>query len=261
MRRFYLIFFLVITINLSAIGEIIDHSAYNQALAGLALPYQHCSNTRSHPSLQLSAIESSYTKIYSLDQLPFYNFHISTVFHKLGISLGTSYLDNLLYTELDANLGFSLKLNHLSLGTSISYLRTETTNYQNITAHPINISIYWQESNYSTVVTYSNIFATEYDNLRLPQILVWESAFNITTQANICLGFEKENEYDFSYKLGTSYQIFSNFSILSSYQFAPNQIGLGAVFGIKHFEVCYSIKTHKHLNLSQYITLHYAFKN
>jgi len=68
---------------------------------------------------------------------------------------------------------------------------------------------------------------------------------------------EKENDFDFSFKFAGRYDILRQLSLISSYQFEPNRIGMGAVFNLYKFNLVYSVRTHQYLDLTHYISLSY----
>ncbi|MFO7895708.1 MAG: hypothetical protein R6U84_02095 [Candidatus Cloacimonadales bacterium] len=261
MRRLSITVILFYYLHLAANGIFLQPSAYHHATSGLSLLYPHASNSRVHPSLQESGVESSLSRLFGLPQLPLYNLHFAYQRAQWGISLGSSFLDNALYQEISSNFGLSYRWDNISLGSSLHYLKTATHNYSDNAAWPLQLSLAWQEPFFSTAFTFYNSFAAQLEQQPIPQILLWETALEITEKSKLGLGLEKENDFDFSLKIGSSYQILENFTILSSYQYQPDRLGVGVVFGIKKMEICYAIRTHPHLDLNHYISVHYEISH
>jgi len=261
MRRHLLFIVLALGLDLAAMGIILQPSAYHHAASGLTLLHSPSSNSRIHPSLQTTGLESSVTRFFGLSQLPFYNFHLAVKRARMGFSLGSSLLDNHLYQEFTTNLGFSYRWANISWGSSCHYLRTKTENFSSHSGWTLQQSLAWQEKYFSTVFTFYNILNSKLAQEEIPQILFWETALPISDKSILSIGLEKEVNYDFSLKLGSSYQIFSNFKILSSYQYQPDRLGIGMIFSLSQLEICYAIRTHQHLDLSHYITIYYEIFN
>ena len=257
MRRTMLAVISLLLINLHAISP----SAFHEASNGLSLLNKHPSNSTIHSSLICKGIETSVTRIFNLTQLSYYNFHINYSINSFGFAYGIAYLDNPLYQEYNNNLSASYSWKYLTFGYGLDYIYTKTKNYSDQQAIPMNLSCAWKEDNFSTVFSLHNTFSSKLANVDLPKTFIWESNLKVSNKSNFSLGFEKEDNFDFSIKFGTIYHFFNNFALITSYQYQPNRMGIGTVFSINKIQLCYAIRTHDHLNLSHYITLYYEISN
>jgi len=106
-----------------------------------------------------------------------------------------------------------------------------------------------------------NINQGDLDGITLPLVCLWESSYDITEKGKLSVGLEKENNFDFCCKFAGRYDIFPALTLLSSYQFEPNRIGLGTVFNVMQFQLTYSIRTHQYLDLTHYISISYEVFN
>ena len=257
MRKLLLFLLLILGCRLFPVGILLQPSAYHHALSGLSLLNSHPANSFFHPSLAQSGIESSVSRILNLEQLPLYNTHFAFRTPKYGFFLGSSYLNNNLYTESDTGFGINYTYKFISVGASIHLIHTNIKNFNSHSAYPICLGIAWQQTNITTAFSLRNAFQAKFAGELLPMIFLWETAGKLSDKTTISFGLEKENDFDFSFKMGSSYKLLPTFSLLCSYQYNPHRMGVGVVFSIRNFNICYGVRTHPHLNLSHYITLHY----
>lgn len=259
MRRVFAAIILLLSTCINAL--IIQPSGYHHALSGLSLINRHPSNSVLHCSLNSPGLESSITRIFNLEQLPYYNFHVNLNYKHLGFSSGISYLDNDLYQESQSRFAFCYNFENLSFGTGINYIKTKTTNYANHSSLPMQFSFAWQEDIFSTAISLHNPFSAQLASINLPRIILWETCLSVSDKSKLSVGFEKEKDFDFSLKLGSDYSLYKNFILLCSYQYQPNRIGTGVIFHLNKMEICYAVRTHDHLDLTHYISLSYEMFN
>ena len=122
-----------------------------------------------------------------------------------------------------------------------------------------DLGLLWQNGNISTGLSVCNVTHSRFLEEQLPIVYIWESCFSITNKSSLSLGLEKETDFDFAFKIACRYDVHKVLSILSSYQYEPDRIGVGAIFNLKDFSICYSVRTHQYLSLNHYISLIYAF--
>jgi len=253
MRRIFAVMILLLVINLYAISP----SAFHEASNELSLLYDHPSNSTLHSSIISKGLETSVTRIFNLKQLSYYNFHTNYSVKSFAFAYGIAYLDNPLYQEYNNIFSTSYSWKQITFGYGLNYIYTKTNKYSDQSAMPMNLSCAWKEDNFCTVFSLHNIFSTKLANVSLPKTFIWESNLKINKKSNFSLGFEKEDNFDFSVKFGTIYYFYNNFALITSYQYKPNRMGIGTIFSVNNIHVCYAIRTHDHLNLSHYITLYY----
>ena len=208
----------------------------------------------------MSVIECEHTAAYlfSLEDLPFYNFHVQYKYRDFGFHIGSSFLSHPLYKE-NSNL-FTLNYNHneLTIGSSIRHLYNMAENYHEDSALLIDMGLLWQNGNISTGLSVRNIAHIRFLEEQLPIVYLWESCFSITQKSRLSVGFEKEMNFDFAFMIACRYDVHKVLTILSSYQYEPDRIGIGAIFNFMDFNICYSVRTHQYLSLNHYISLNYA---
>jgi len=259
--RFYLIIFLFCTISLSAIDLNLPLSAAQNATAGLTLLYSTPAAVAQNPASGQNGVETSATHLFGMQELPYYNVHACYRFRNFHIHLGESYLDHKYYTESCTSLSLGYTWQEVSAGIGVRLLRNEVTGYHDGSASLIDAGLKWDNDRISTALAIHNVMQSEFLELSLPIVILWESCYRITEKSSFAIGMEKEDDFDFSFKFAGKYQPFSVMSILAGYQFEPDRLGIGTVFEVKKFFVCYSVRTHQYLDLTHYISVGYEIKN
>jgi len=192
-----------------------------------------------------------------LEELPKYDIHLVFPLGNCCFHLGDSYLDHELYSENNAVLGFNYSAHYLTLGVNVRLLSSKVENYKEAGSTIVDGGLKWNNGNISSALAIRNITQSEYEGTILPVVYLWESCYQITKSSRISFGLEKENEFDFCFKFAGRYDILQTLSIISSYQYEPNRIGVGAVFNLFKFNLSYSVRTHQYLDLTHYISLSY----
>ena len=105
-----------------------------------------------------------------------------------------------------------------------------------------------------------NFLQANFLNEQLPVFYLWETCYNISPKSKISIGLEKQTDFDFSLKIAGSHNLFRILTILTSYQYEPDRIGIGAIFNLKKIIFTYSIRTQQYLDLTHYISVGYALR-
>ncbi len=261
MNRLFLILFFVLYINNSqAIFLNLPASALQNATNGLILNRITPSSSIQNPAMIKSGIESSISYLYNLVDLPYYNISSGFTFNKFSISLNNSLLNHQFYKENLASLGVNYHIKKFKIGISSRFLHNSVTSYHSISKFVFDAGILYEQGDISTAFSMKNITQTDFFNTPLPVFFLWESNYKISQVSNISIGLEKQQNFDFSFKMATIYTFFEMFTLISSYQYNPERLGAGTLFKIKNYEIIYSVCSHKYLSLTHYISFCYAFK-
>ncbi len=258
MKLFIIISLLFCTI-LSAIDLHLPLSAIQNATSGLVLIYPSPSAANSNPACTFSGIETSATYLFSMEDLPFYNFHVQYRYRNFGFHVGSSFLAHPLYKESSSMFSVNYTYHEFSIGSSIRHLYNMVEEYHEDSTLLADMGLLWKNGNISTGLSVRNAAHSKFLEERLPIVYLWESCFSITPKSRLSVGLEKETGFDFAFKIAGRYDVHKVLTILSSYQYEPDRIGVGAIFNLKDFSICYSVRTHQYLSLNHYISLNYAF--
>jgi len=258
MKLFILIFLLLCSL-LSALDLHLPSSAIQNATSGLVLIYPSPSASNSNPACSSNGVETSATYLFSLEDLPYYNLHLQYKFRKFGFHIGSSFLSHPLYKESSNSFSLSYTYQKFTLGSSIKHLYNDVEDYNEDSALMANVGFLWKNENNSTGLSIRNITHSSFLEEQLPIVYLWESCFHITQKSRLSIGLEKETDFNFSFKIAGRYDVHRILTILSSYQYEPDRIGVGAIFNLDKFRFCYSVRTHQHLPLNHYISINYAF--
>lgn len=253
------IFLLFFNLSLSAIDLHLPASAMQNATSGSILIYPSPSAANSNPASSIKGIETSATYLFNLEDLPYFNFHFQYKYKDIGIHLGSSYLAHPLYRESSNTLSLSYTYSSISIGTSIRHLYNSVEEYHEDHALLGDLGLLWRNGNISTGLSILNVTHSSFLEEQLPILYLWETCFKMTQISSLSVGLEKETDFDFSFKIAGRYDMHKYLSIISSYQFTPDRLGVGAIFNLQEFSICYSVRTHQYLPLNHYISLLYAF--
>ncbi len=260
MKISFIIFLIFVNIQIIAIDLNLDKSAIHNATSGIALIYDSPSATSINPALCNPGIETSATYLFGLKELPYYNLHSAYKIKSFGLYLGNFYLDHEFYKENILNFALNYQLSNLSCGLSLRYLSNKVENYHNDSSIIFDLGLTWKINNISSALAVKNISQSTFIEEKLPTVYLYESCYQVTDKSKIAVGLEKEDDFNFCFKLAARYDIFKLMSILSSYQFNPDRIGVGMVFNVFKFSIVYSVRTHQYLDLSHYISVGYAIR-
>jgi len=257
MKLFIII--LIFCTTLSAIDLNLPSSAIQNATSGLVLILPSPSAAKSNPACSFTGIETSATYLFSMEDLPLYNFHVQYKYHDFGFHIGNSFLAHPLYKESSSIISLNHTYQGFSIGSSIRYLYNIVEEYHEDSAIITDVGLLWQNGKISTGLSIHNVTHSRFLEEQLPIVYLWESCFSITQKSKLSIGLEKETDFDFAFKIAGRYDIHKVLTVLSSYQYEPDRIGVGAIFNLKDFSLCYSVRTHQYLSLNHYISLNYAF--
>jgi hypothetical protein len=260
MKRLFLLLLLIMSsVFLLALDLNLPVSAVQNATSGLNLIFPTPASSAANPAICLAGFETSATQLFSLDDLPFYNAHFSYKIGNFGFHLGNAYLDHEFYQENQFSLSSCFIWKNIKIGLALRLLHNEVKDYHEASSTLFDAGLCWKNGNFSTAIAVHNLTQASFLEIELPVNVLWESCFNISERSKISLGWEKENEFDFTFKIAGRYDPLKLLSILTSYQFEPDRIGVGTVFHLKGVNVTYSVRTHQHIDLTHYISVGYEF--
>jgi len=258
--RTFFILLLIIFSNLVAIDLNLPPSASHNATNGLSLILLNPSSGSLNPAICNPGIETSATYLFGLQELPYYNFHSAFRLGNFGFLLGNSYLDHKLYRENIVNLAVNYHLQNFSFGLNFRHLYNRIENYQKDSSIIFDAGLKWENNKINTGFSVRNFLQSSFLNEQLPVFYLWETCYNISTKSKISIGLEKQTDFDFSLKIAGSYNFFNMLTLLTSYQYEPDRIGIGAIFNLKKTTITYSIRTQQYLDLTHYISVGYALR-
>jgi hypothetical protein len=192
-------------------------------------------------------------------ELPLYNLHLAYSFGRFGFHLGESYLDHELYKENHFSLSTNYRWNSISAGIALRMLHNTVENYQEASSYLFDSGIHWNNGKFETALSIQNFSQSSFLDTKLPVSILWESCYQISELSRVTIGWEKEDDYNFSFKFAGRYDIFSVMTILASYQYEPDRIGAGTVFHINKINISYSVRTHQYIGLTHYVSVGYEF--
>ncbi|MDO9578622.1 MAG: hypothetical protein Q7J16_12125 [Candidatus Cloacimonadales bacterium] len=260
MKRLFLLFLLFLSpFFLNSIDLNLPVSAMQNATSGLNLIFPTPASAATNPAICISGFESTGTQLFSLAELPFYNVHFAYRFGSFGLHLGDAYLDHEFYQENHVSLSGCFRWQEISVGLALRMLHNEVTGYHDASATLFDAGMFWQNGAFSTAIAVHNIMQSSFLETELPVFILWESCYELSEKSRISLGWEKENDFDFACKFAGRYDLFNLLTILTSYQFGPDRIGVGTVFHLQGINVTYSVRTHQYIGLTHYISVGYEF--
>ncbi|MCF7859301.1 MAG: hypothetical protein K9N07_08290 [Candidatus Cloacimonetes bacterium] len=257
MKLFIIILFLINS-TLSAIDLHLPGSAIHNATSGSVLLFPSPTATYGNPACRNNGIETSATYLFSLEELPYYNFHAHYNLNNIGLHLGGSLLSHPLYLESCGILSVNYLFKNISIGSSLKLLYNQVEKYHEVFALMADVGIIWENVAISNSLSVKNVTQSSYFTEKLPVVYLWETAYKLTSQSKVAVGLEKETDFKFSFKIAGRYDLTNMFTILSSYQFEPNRIGVGIVFNLRNLLFSYSVRTHQYLPLNHYISIGYG---
>ncbi len=262
MKLITIIFIMLLTNTLTSIGLNIPSSALMNGCSNISLLNDQPSAFSSNPALLNPGIESTASYLYNISDLPFYGLHINIKYRNLGWSGNLSYLNHSLYKEISAITGLNLDLQYLRSGISIQYLHVNISGYSQKGVLLINGGISWDVGKLTQSFYWINITSSCIKKNILPVYFVGECCYNWDNAISLAIGLEKERDFDFSYRFGCKWQFFPFLGLTSGYQYQPERLSFGVMFKLIKCRLDYSVRTHKELDLTHYLSLSYElFKN
>ncbi len=259
MRLLLLSLLLVSQFSLSCIALNIPINASQNSSSGLILSQQNAGNFKVNPASQFNGLESSVTHIFGLAELPLYSLYISKKINSWGFGIGTTYLDHDLYNESVSSLALSYSFTSILAGIAINYSSENAEGFPKLSVIHFDVGTIWELSHFTTALSIKNFSQNRLDNSYFPIYYLWETDLKYSEKSHLSIGLEKESNYDFSFKLSSLYQVHPIFSLNCGYQAQPNRLGLGTNFQIEKYQLSYSFRTHRQLDITHYVTLSYNY--
>ncbi|MCK4694598.1 MAG: hypothetical protein KAT74_02490 [Candidatus Cloacimonetes bacterium] len=260
MRIIMILLSILSGICLESIDLNLPPSAAHNASSGLSIILDNPSCSFINPAFTNPGVETTAAYLFGLKTLPYYGVSTTMKYKSFGLSAGNYYIAHSVYQENISYLSVNYKIQNFSLGVSFRYLYNKVMDYHKASSIISDCGLLWKNGNISTAVSVKNISQTSFLEESLPIFYIWESCYKITKRGEIAVGLEKQDGFDFCFRIAGKYMIYKMLSILTSYQYEPDRIGLGLIFSLLKFKITYSIRTHQYLNLTHYISMGYVFK-
>jgi hypothetical protein len=251
-------FILLLPMYLNSIGLLLPVSAQAAATSNFSLIGNSIGAVNINPSITVNGIEFTVNRLYNLDELPRYLFYAGMKWRKFGFALGMADLNNYDYNELTTLLNTSYNLSDFSAGFNLSYHRIDITNKGNRDALSLDLGLSWSSGIFKSAFSWHNCTESKLAKDNIPVYFIWENA--VTLDTKIVMGFklEKETGFEFHPAIATSFSVYHNFQILTSYSLNPQNIGCGFIVNIKNTSVAYAATYHPELDFTHYLTLSYG---
>jgi hypothetical protein len=234
-------------------------SAPLNASSELTLLIDHPSSAVTNPAVFKSGISSSAAYLFSLKELPFYNIQVAGRYKQFGFVFSEGFLNHEYYKESISGISAAYLHKNVSVGLGIRYLWAEVSEYDSYSGVVFDAGLYRNSDKLSFAWVMKNIFNNELADEQLPIFWLWETGYKFTSKSKLVFGIEKQNDFDFCFKLGGNYTVAKILSLLISYQDNPSRIGCGFLIDIAKYNISYSARTHQYLSLTHYISVGYDF--
>lgn len=227
------------------------------ASSGLCLITTSPLTVLSNPTIHFSGFASSVSRLYNLTDLTLFAGVAGYAKGRFKCGLGTHSLQHPLLKETEIICTIAYQFRYFSIGTSIHYLMNQVTGYNDGQTMVYDFAITGRRDKISSTILVKNCTQSRFFGQKLPVYLIGEYSYHYNEKLIIASGFEKEQGFDFSMKIGTSYQILNNLLIISSYQFQPDRIGAGLFVNYNKFKIGIGIRTHRYLDLTESVSIDY----
>lgn len=174
-----------------------------------------------------------------------------------NITLGSNYLISSDYSTYSNFLNYNYTFQELitiGLGHKLVTVFEEERYLENST----DLGLMLKQEDLALAVSYTNLFHNQNKRISLPNIISTELSYQPQDDVLLGVGLEKEKNQKLNTKLGISYQIIENLTLLSGYSLEPNQITFGVNIEYSKFTISYAIATHNELKSSHYVSLIYG---
>ncbi len=231
-------------------------SASLNSANSLLLLQESSSNQKICPAIISNSVETSYLELFSNEELEFYSLDIGKKFKYLNFGLSLGSLNHPIYHENSANLAISKKLFRINFGLGFSLISTKiNSNERNISS--LSFGMKTEQKKWSSQFSINNIGLQNSEDDELEICL--ENAYQITKSTKMSVGLFKENDFDFSFRIGLAQNFSKYLALISSYQYLPDRFGLGVVFHLRKISVTYGVRTHQELDLTNALSVGYKF--
>ncbi|MDN5354503.1 MAG: hypothetical protein PWQ09_1259 [Candidatus Cloacimonadota bacterium] len=229
------------------------------AANNLILLHPEPAGFQQNPALFSTGVQTGVTYFFNISSIPYYCFDLNSRIYKENFSLSLASLGSETYQENRASLGYNYTHKNVAAGVNLRFLQTKITNYDEATAYAVDIGLGWEINSFTSYFSFKNITGNNYKKSKLPVVITWESSWSPTEESKLSIGLEKEDDFDFCYRMGAAYRVLETLKLICSYQHQPERLGAGFVVEYQKWEISYGIRSHRYLSLTHYISLCYAF--
>lgn len=167
-------------------------------------------------------------------------------------------LDHPLYTESAATMLVAWDHGLLRPAMALRWMHSGAHGYADDSSLQLDAGLQGSLKTLTWLVSISNITQTEHLDEPQPVCIHWEIASQIASRGVLAVGMEKEENYDFTFRLASCYELHEMLTLVAGYQYQPNRLGAGFCCSIRSIEVSYGFRTHQHLDLTHCIGVGYA---
>lgn len=261
MKKLKLIFLFFAPLMCFGVDLNLANSAELNALSGLTLMIKSPSAASINPASRQEGISISGSYLYNLEEIPFYSFQAGKSWKRLYITVGAENIANSLINSWNGNVSVNLRFKTVTWGLGSHLVRQKIQNYSEQNYYTLKSGILIEHNSLLMTFIWKNLTMSSYKNRLLPVFLLWETRIKLYNNIFIGCGLEKQLEYDFTLRLAVRKDFGSLFTLMSSYQFDPDRIGAGISIGTGKYHLIYSIRTHRYLDFTHFISLNYDWQN
>jgi hypothetical protein len=205
-----------------------------------------------------SGVQTAYLRHYSLADLPRYSAAAAMHHGRVLVGAGWQMLDHPLYDESAASVLVAYDHGLLRPAVAVRWLHCGAKGYSDDSTLQLDAGVQGRLSLLTWQVSVSNITQARHLDEPLPMRINWELAHQITPRGLLAVALEKEEGFDFCFRLASRYQLHSMLTLVAGYQYQPNRLGAGFCCSIRSFEVSYGFRTHQQLDLTHCLGVSYA---
>jgi hypothetical protein len=210
------------------------------------------------PAFGSEGVGITATYLYNMEELPRNILVIGTRLGKVNLGYGIEHLHHPLYKETSqlVNAGFYHK--NITTGINLRNLLLKISDESLKSAVVLDLGLSWQRGDFETAFSWLNITGGKLSGDRLPVYLIWESGWKLIEEGELCLRLEKETGFNFSPVLAAIYTLRENLSLITSYGYNPENLGIGFEIARGKITISYGMQYNRDLEESHYITVLYA---
>ena len=257
----FLIIFFAVLGNAFALDLLRPASATNLSSCGLILLTPSPAGSFSNPALATNGLETGFLRFFDLNSLPYYSLQTGHRVNRYGMHLGINHLDHKLYKETLLSFGLNYSRERFAVGSSFKFLNVNTSGYQRILVISSTNGIIWYHGKLTGSAAISNLISEKKSGVHLPITYLTEMSYQLEPWGTFSIGIEKEEDYEFCFKIGSVREVFQYLRLIASYQSEPSRIGFGVNIFHNSYSISYGFLTHQYLGLTNCISIGYEVKN
>jgi hypothetical protein len=242
---------------LPAVDENLPADAFQLAHAGLALLFETPASQFSLPAAGAEGISSTYTNLFQMADLPVYSLFAAQKWHQQKFGFGCQMLNHPAYHEMQWLANYRGNWHFVQLGINGRYIQEKVAEENSASVFVADAGLGFVQKSLRLSFAVHNIGKNSLAGEELPVSFISEIVYDLQAQCRLGIGLEKQPNYDVAWRLGTMYELRSNFALHAGYQFQPDRFSGGLQFQVAHVSLMYAVQTHTSLDLTHAVSLAY----